>query len=105
MTDVTTLEPEILRQIASAGDEAVLEGVRVSTLGKSGSVSALLKTLGGMTPEQRKEQGPLINGLKERVTVALGERREALKGAALDAPLDTETVDVTLPVRETPAEI
>jgi len=58
-----------------------------------------------MTPESRKEQGPLINGLKERVTEALGRRREALKEAALDARLASESVDVTLPVRESPAEI
>jgi phenylalanyl-tRNA synthetase alpha chain len=67
MSDLKTLEPEILSAIAAANDEAALESVRVGALGKSGSVSALLKTLGGMTPEQRKEQGPLINGLKERV--------------------------------------
>src|SRR6185295_11050893 len=104
MSDVKTLEPEILGAIAAAADEAALETVRVGALGKSGSISALLKTLGGMTPEQRKEQGPLINGLKERVTVALTARRDALKGAALDARLATEIVDVTLPLRETPAE-
>src|SRR5256885_10645545 len=100
----TTLEPQILNAIAGASDEAALEAVRVSALGKSGSVSALLKTLGAMTPEQRKAQGPLINGLKDRVTAAIAARREALKGAALDARLNTETVDITLPVRESPAE-
>ncbi len=105
MTDPTQLEQESLAAIAAAADDAALEAVRVATLGKSGSVSALLKTLGGMTPEQRKEQGPLINGLKERITAAIAARREALKGAALDARLNTETVDVTLPVRETPAEV
>src|SRR5258705_479356 len=98
MNDVTTLEPEILGSIAAAADESALEAVRVAALGKNGSVSALLKTLGGMTPESRKEQGPLINGLKERVTDALGRRREALKSAALDARLARESVDVTLPV-------
>src|SRR5436190_12712612 len=104
MSDLSTLENETLGQISAAADEAALEAVRVAALGKSGSVSALLKTLGGMTPEQRKEQGPLINGLKDRVTQAIAARREALKGAALDARLATETVDVTLPVRESPAE-
>ena len=97
MSDIATLEQEILGAIAAASDEAALEAVRVAALGKSGSVSALLKTLGGMTPEERKAQGPLINGLKDRVTAALAARREALKGAALDARLNTETVDVTLP--------
>jgi phenylalanyl-tRNA synthetase alpha chain len=104
MSDVKTLEPEILSAIAAASDEAALEAIRVAALGKSGSVSALLKTLGGMTAEQRKEQGPLINGLKERVTEALGHRRNVLAQAALDARLNSETVDVTLPVRESPAE-
>ena len=79
--------------------------MRVAALGKSGSVSALLKTLGAMTPDERKAQGPLINGLKDRVNAALAARREALKDAALDARLNTETVDVTLPVREAPAEV
>src|SRR5256885_9892144 len=104
MSDVTTLEPEILNAIAGASDQAALEAVRVGALGKSGSVSALLKTLGSMTPDERKAQGPLINGLKDRVTAAISARREALKSSALDARLNTETVDVTLPVRESPAE-
>src|SRR3977135_2078138 len=73
--------------------------------GKSGSVSALLKTLGTMTPDERKQQGPLINGLKDRATAAIAERREALKDQALDARLAGEAIDVTLPVRENPLEI
>src|SRR2546421_8950695 len=90
--------------IAAASDEAALEGVRVAALGKKGSVSELLKTLGSMTPEERRQKGPLINGLKDRVTKAIAARREALKDAALDQRLNTETVDVPLPVREPPAE-
>src|SRR5438105_1925325 len=105
MSDVTTLEPEILSAITGAQDEAALEAVRVGALGKSGSVAALLRRIGGMTPEPRKEQGPLINGLKDRVTAAIAARRDALKGVAFDARLNTETVDVTLPVRESPAEV
>src|SRR5262249_19288870 len=104
MSDVTTLETEILGAVAAANNEAALEAVRVAALGKSGSVSALLKTLGTMTPEQRKTQGPLINGLKDRVTAAIAARRSALGDQALDARLNTETVDVTLPVREAPTE-
>src|SRR3954469_10079812 len=104
MSDIATLEQEIGGAIASASDEAALESVRVAALGKSGSVSALLRTLGAMTPDERKQQGPLINGLKDRVTAAIAERREALKNAALDQRLNTETVDVTLPLRESPAE-
>src|SRR5438067_4207752 len=104
MSDIVQLEQQILADISAATDEAALEAVRVAALGKSGSVSALLRTLGAMSPEERKQQGMLINGLKERVSEALGARRDVLKRAALDARLNTETVDVTLPVRESPAE-
>ena len=104
MADVNALEQEILTAIAGAADEAALEAVRVGALGKSGSVSALLKTLGAMTPDERKAQGPLINGLKDRVNAALTARRSALADAALDTRLASETVDVTLPVRESPIE-
>jgi len=60
MTDLRTLESELIAAIAAANDEAALENVRIAALGKSGSVSALLKTLGSMTPDERKAQGPLI---------------------------------------------
>jgi phenylalanyl-tRNA synthetase alpha chain len=105
MTDLRTLETELIAAINAAPDEAALESVRVSALGKSGSVSALLKTLGSMTPDERKTQGAAINGLKDTVNAALAARKDALKGAALDQRLNTETIDVTLPVREPPAEI
>src|SRR5579871_713212 len=104
MSDLQSLEDKLLADIAAAGDEGALEAVRVAALGKSGSISALLKTLGTLAGEERKQQGALINGLKDRVSAALGARRETLKAAALDQRLNTETVDVTLPVRETPAE-
>src|ERR1700742_1212178 len=105
MTDISTLENEISSAIAAAADEPALEAVRVAALGKSGSVTGLLKTLGGLTPNERKVQGPAINGLRDRVNTALNARRDGFKGAALDAKLATETVDVTLPVREATAEI
>ena len=104
MTDLSTLEQTILGQIAGAGDETALEAVRVAALGKKGSISALLAMLGKMSPEERKTQGAAINLAKDRVTQALAARREILKSAALDARLATETIDVTLPVREAPAE-
>jgi phenylalanyl-tRNA synthetase alpha chain len=105
MSDTAQLEQEILSAVAAAGDEAALETVRIAALGKSGSVTALLKTLGAMAPEERKSQGPLINGLKDRVNAALAARRETFKSAALEARLNSESLDVTLPVREAPFEI
>ena len=81
------LESEILSQIAAAGDEAALEAVRVAALGKKGSISALLATLGKMSPDERKTEGATINLAKDAVTQALTARRDILKSAALDARL------------------
>jgi phenylalanyl-tRNA synthetase alpha chain len=105
MTDLRTLETELLTAIAAATDEAMLEAVRVAALGRNGSISALLKTLGTMSPDERKQQGAAINGVKDSITAALAARKDALKALALDQRLNTETVDVTLPVREPPTEI
>ena len=102
MTELATLEGDILAAVAAASSEGALEQVRVDALGKSGSVSALLKTLGAMMPDERKEKGPLINGLRDRVSAAIAARRETLANAALDARLASERIDVTLPVREGP---
>src|SRR5439155_16140603 len=104
MTDLRAPETELLAAVAHAADEPALEAVRVAALGRNGSISALLKTLGTMSPEARKEQGPRINGLKDRVTAAIAARKEALKQSALDQRLNTETLDVTLAVPEPPTE-
>src|ERR1700722_12487063 len=104
MTDLAQLESQILADIAAAADEAALEAVRVAALGKKGLISALLATLGKLSAEERKERGPLINGLKDRITAAIAARREALKGAALEQRLAAETIDVPLPLPEAPAE-
>src|ERR1700744_3137691 len=105
MTDLAQLESQILSDVSAATDEPALEAVRVPALGKKGSISALLSTLGKMSPDERKTQGAAINLAKDAVTQALTARRDVLKAAALDARLAGETVDVTLPVRETPAEV
>jgi phenylalanyl-tRNA synthetase alpha chain len=104
MSDLTALETETLAAIAAASDEAALENVRVAALGKKGSISALLATLGKMLPEERKSEGAKINALKDKVSDALSARKTILKEAALEARLASEKVDVTLPVREAPVE-
>ncbi|MEY3259247.1 MAG: hypothetical protein RIT46_76 [Pseudomonadota bacterium] len=97
MTDLATLEAEIVSAVQASADLAGLDAVRVTVLGKSGSISVLLKGLGSMGPEERREQGPLINGLRDRVQAALTERKTALEAAALDAQLAAERLDLTLP--------
>jgi phenylalanyl-tRNA synthetase alpha chain len=102
MTDLNQLERDLMGQVEAASDEAALEAVRVAALGKKGSVSELLKTLGSMTPEERKERGPLINGLRDAVQTAIITKKDELAEAALAQRLAAERVDVTLPVQEGP---
>ena len=93
------LEAELLRAVASAADEASLEELRVTALGKKGSISERMKTLGGMAPEERREAGAALNELKDKVAAAIAEKRRALADAALETRLASERVDVTLPAR------
>jgi phenylalanyl-tRNA synthetase alpha chain len=97
MTDLAELQSVTLTQIDAADSEAALEAVRVAALGKKGSISVLLSTLGRMAPEERKTQGAKINALKEVVTSRLAERRTSLEALALEARLKAETLDPTLP--------
>lgn len=102
MSDIDSLRSETLGAIAAADSLDAIEAVRVAALGKQGSISALLKTLGGMSPEERQVQGPLINGLREAVSDAIAARKAALEGAALEARLASERVDLTLPAPDAP---
>jgi phenylalanyl-tRNA synthetase alpha chain len=104
MSDLKELESELTEKIESAADEQALETVRVAAIGKKGVISEKMKTLGKMTPEERKEMGPALNGLKDRVTEVINARKQVLRRAAIEERLKTETVDVTLPVRRSPAE-
>ena len=102
MTDIATLQTELMAAIDSADTLDALEAVRISALGKQGSVSALLKTMGAMSPDERQTQGPFINGLRESVTAALAAKKAALETAELNRRLASEYVDMTLPAPETP---
>ena len=104
MSDLEELEQSILADIAATDSEQAIESVRVAALGKKGSISEKLKTLGAMSADERKVMGPAINGLKNRVSDAITERKAALHDLAIEARLAGETVDVTLPVRRSPAE-
>lgn len=99
---IETLRTELSAAIAAADTETALDAVRVAALGKKGSVSALLASLGSMAPEERKSAGPAINGLKTEIGGLIEARATELKAAALDARLKAETVDVTLPLRPAP---
>ena len=85
--------------IETAADLKALEELRVRLLGKKGQLTALLKQLGRLPPDQRPEAGKAINEAKEKVTQALAVRREHLYQTGLAQALAVERIDVTLPGR------
>lgn len=91
------MREEALTAITNAPDLKTLQDVRVAYLGKKGALTQQLKTLGNLPPEQRRDAGQAINALKTELTEAINARKEALEQAALDAALEQERVDVTLP--------
>ena len=101
-TEAEKLESEISAAIDAAQDARALEDVRVAALGKKGSVSALLKTLGGMSSEERQVNGPLFNALRDKLTDAIQAKKATLEAAALNARLAEETLDMTLPIAPDP---
>ena len=97
MSEIDSLTRQALADIAAADTPDAIEALRVSLLGKHGSITAQLKQLGNLPAEQRKSAGEAINQARDAITAALGERKTRLEDAALDARLASESVDVTLP--------
>ena len=97
MSDIESLTSQALAEIAAAGTPEAIEALRIALLGKHGSITAQLKQLGGLPPEQRKTVGEAINHLRDVITATLSERKRALDDAALDARVASESIDVTLP--------
>ena len=96
------LQARFVSDIGAATDLAALDAVRVAALGKAGEVTALLKTLGAMSPDQRASEGPRINALREAVTSAIAARKAALEDEELNRRLATERLDLSLPALERP---
>ncbi len=102
MNELETRKAASLAAIAAAETLDALETLRVDALGKQGWISQLLKTLGGMTAEERLVEGPKIQGLRAEVADALAARKQALDDAELEHRLASETLDLTLPAPESP---
>lgn len=96
------LRGELLGAIAAAATAEEVEGLRVRALGKSGSVTALLKSLGGLPPEERLRVAPQIQALREEVATAIDGRKRLLAEAELAARLAAERMDMSLPVPPEP---
>ncbi|MEC9410447.1 MAG: phenylalanine--tRNA ligase subunit alpha [Pseudomonadota bacterium] len=99
MENLEALTQQALDAVAASSDMAALDQVRVQYLGKKGEISALMKNLGNVAPEDRPKVGAVINEARGKVQDALNARKESLESEALNAKLASETLDVTLPGR------
>ncbi len=103
MESLEQLQSSLIDQVAAAADLEALEKLRVQALGKKGELTQRLKTLGSLSPDERREAGQSLNKIKEAVNAAIETRRGTLEEAALEARLAAESIDVSLPAR--PAEL
>jgi len=100
--DLQTVREATLASINAASDLKAWDAARVAVLGKSGTLTAMLKELGRTPPEQRRERGAALNALRDEFGAALEARRATLQAEALAAQLAAERMDVTLPPRLAP---
>jgi phenylalanyl-tRNA synthetase alpha chain len=99
MSDLANLKKEIIETIGKAADIAALEEVRVSTLGKKGSLTEQMKKLGSLPPDERKAFGAEVNLVKQEVASAIEAKQKLLAEKALTERLENERIDVTLSPR------
>ena len=99
MADLERIVSEAVAAFAVTPDAPALEQAKARYLGKSGVLTELLKGLGKLPPEQRRDSGALINTAKQRIESALEAQREALAAGALNTKLAQEALDVSLPGR------
>ncbi|MEY3670141.1 MAG: phenylalanine--tRNA ligase alpha subunit, partial [Pseudomonadota bacterium] len=99
MVELDQLVSEAVSAFEMCTDTASLENAKARFLGKSGSVTELLKGLSGLDPDARRAEGALVNKAKATIEAALVTRRQSLTEQALQARLSAEAIDVTLPGR------
>jgi phenylalanyl-tRNA synthetase alpha chain len=99
MQDLEALERDLLQEVGQAGSLAALEELRVSALGRKGRITELMKELGRLEGDARKEAGRTLNLLKDKLAAALAARKAGLAEAELESKLGEERIDVTLPPR------
>jgi phenylalanyl-tRNA synthetase alpha chain len=97
--ELEALEAETLSAISAAGDLKALEDIRVRALGKKGTVTAMMKGLGQLSPDQRRQAGQQLNATKDRLAEAINGQKTALDVVELNRRLAVEKVDITLPAR------
>ena len=94
------IREDAIRQIEESGDLSKLNDVRVAVLGKKGELTAVLKSMKDVSPEERPLVGQLVNETRESIEKILDETKKKLEAAELDAKLRREVIDVTLPAKK-----
>ena len=97
--ELQRIKEEALSAIQSASDEQALQDVRVKYLGKKGEVTALLKGLGKLSPEERPKMGALVNAVRQALEEEIDALKTSMEVAAMNARLEEEKIDITLPGR------
>jgi phenylalanyl-tRNA synthetase alpha chain len=92
------MSDDMLKRIREAASLQELDSIRVALLGKSGEITARLKSLGAMSPDERTAEAPKVHALREAVTQAIADRRAGLENAELENRLASEKMDLSLPV-------
>jgi len=99
MSDVDEIVRQALEELGRIDDPAQLENTKARFLGKAGSVTALLKGLGALPADERREAGARINRARDEIETALARQRDALAARKLEIQLAAEALDVSLPGR------
>lgn len=94
---VNAIKSSALEEIEKANDLQSLEDARVKYLGKKGELTAILKMMGTLSPEERPKLGSIVNVAKNELTAVIDEKEEKLKKEELAKKLESEKIDVTLP--------
>ena len=97
--ELQRIKEEALSAIKSASDEQALQDVRVKYLGKKGEVTELLKGLGKLSPEERPKMGALVNAVRQALEEEIDALKTSMEVAAMNARLEEEKIDITLPGR------
>ncbi|MFN4278099.1 MAG: phenylalanine--tRNA ligase subunit alpha [Ferrovibrio sp.] len=100
MTEIATLAAESEKAVAAAPTLEALEEARLAVLGKKGWLSAALKDLGGLSPDERKARAQMLNEVKDRLGGTIEARKGVLADAAINARLAAEKLDMTLPLSD-----
>jgi phenylalanyl-tRNA synthetase alpha chain len=99
LQDLQALQAETDAALAAAADLRAWDTIRIAVLGRNGKLTALMRDMGKIPAEQRRERGAALNRLKDALTDAIEARRRALENAELDARIAAEGIDPTLPPR------